>query len=502
MQGAVVSPMSVLPQWQTKTWRMTALVAILLMASASRILHISLDSFWIDEGFTWYLTTMQDPFVLLFKDVHPPLYFLMVDTWADFTGITELAFRYFSVLPSIISIALIYQVTCTLQTQHNIKGEWIPILASLMLALADTENYLARETRSYTWQVLWILLSMWGFLRWQMSSQYRWRWWGLWLISTIALVYTFYLAAMIGVVQGLYSLLFLRGRWRIFAIGTLILAALSLIPWLLLTIGDQTGNLSYAEWIRPNAFVLDDLRRRWFTHQWMLTIPLAFLGLWALIAKQANWRRYAPAFLVLMWFALPITLTFIANEFAPLYTPRRITMITPAVVLAIAFGLGRIRLPLRAVLIVVMVVYGVTELDFWRYKQPWRDLVADVAPYIQPDDLIIADSGGDDYAPVYHFMRALPDNAVCGLTTMRHLTPATYEGDLPALLDAYDTIWFFYWSQDTSAFSWMAQLGHERTGAYYPVWNPDVRLYRYDRLHDGATPPAPLTDTDVLRPVE
>lgn len=476
-----------------------ALVLILLLASATRILHISADSFWIDEGFTWYLTQMDDPFILLFEDVHPPLYFLMVRLWAMVTGVSELAFRYFSVLPSLVSIALIYQLGRTIEHHHG-RRTIAPVLVALMLALADAENYLAQETRSYTWQVLWILLSMLGFLRWQWGMKHARIWWLVWLMSTVALIYTFYLAAFIGVVQGLYSLIFLRGRQRIMAIATLMIAALTLIPWLALTLGQQADNLSYAEWIKPNDFVLDDLRRRWFTRQWALMIGLALVGLVVLRRPIDGWRRYALSFLVACWFVVPLVLTFIANEFAPLYTPRRVTMITPSVALAVGFGLVMWRLPLRAFLVVVVIVYGVVEVDFWQFKQPWRDLVLDVAPYVAPSDLILVELAGDDYAPVYHFGRILPGVEVRGLTTMRRLASATYEADLPALLDAHDSVWLFYWGQDESAMRWLEHLGHERIASYVPVFNPDVRIYRYER--DGDASPTLLQEGDVLRRID
>lgn len=475
---------------RTQSLPWVALVLILLLAATTRILYIDAQSLWIDEGFTYYLTQYHSPLQMLQKDVHPPLYFLLADLWVGLTGITELAMRYLSVLPSLISIAVVYQIAREIERQRHIdSGGGIPTLAALMMALADAENFLAQEMRSYTWHVLLTCLSMWGFLRWVRTRGRGWH--GLWFISTVALVYTFYLGAWIGVVQGLISLIFLRRRQRLIAVGTLVAAALTLVPWLLLTLGDQSGNLSYANWIKPNAYVLDDLRRRWFTDQWALMLMLAGLGLVVVIyggeRVRLRWRPLLPVALLTLWLVLPVVMTFALNEFAPLFTPRRITQITPAVALLVAFGLGNSRPPVRGLLVVAIVIYGVSCVDFWRDKQDWRSMAHLTAPLIKPDDLLMVELGGDDYAPVYHYTRALPDdNTITGLTTWRHLEPETYTDGLPALIASYDGIWFFYWSSDKGALDWLDWLDFRRTAAYRVDFNPDVTLYRYDRLPNTA----------------
>ncbi|MEL7434499.1 MAG: hypothetical protein AAFN11_11185, partial [Chloroflexota bacterium] len=93
-------------QWITYTW----LVAILLLAMFLRISTIDAQSLWIDEGFTWNLTQYSDMFAILRADVHPPLYFLLIDVWVDFAGTSVFAMRYFSLLPSLLSVAVVYRL--------------------------------------------------------------------------------------------------------------------------------------------------------------------------------------------------------------------------------------------------------------------------------------------------------------------------------------------------------------------------------------------------------
>ena len=516
--------------------RYSLLLLILLLAAVLRIYHIELLSLWIDEGFTWNLTQYHDPFLILRQDVHPPLYFVAIDAWVTLTGTSRLAMRYFSVLPGIMSIAVIYVLAHELQRQRGwSRRETIPMLAAFLLALADAEIFLAQEARSYTWHVLFACLSMWGFLRW--LRLHTWRWLILWGCSTVALIYTFYPGAFIGVVQGLYALLFLNtsgthprqrlrrffNQKRLIALTVLVASALLLLPWLLLTLPEQSGNLSYAEWIQRDAlaFWADDFSVRYLTQQWPLMLGLMLLGLVTLHYHRqtdyAGWsvRPLAPVMLLCLWLIVPLLLTFLINEVIPFYQPRRVSQIVPAIALLVAFGLGNLPRAGRVFLVLVIGVYSLTHVDFWRYKQPWQQMAQQTAPYIAPGTPVFFELGGDDYAPRYHYGQVLPHSddylfdpsrtlepGICeliGLTTWRHLERETYQAGLPPLLNSLNHLWLFYWSSDTGALTWLDEFGFERTATFTVDFNPDVALYRYDRLPDA--PLAAYTNGLRLRDV-
>ena len=148
--------------------RLVVLVFILLLAALLRTWNIGLQSFWIDEGFTANLVQSSNPLGILVRDVHPPLYFLLVSVWGQFVGLSEVALRYSSLLPSMLTVALIYQIARELQRLRGAQqGYVVPVLAALLLAIADLEIFLSQEFRSYTLQLLSISLSMLCFLRWQ-----------------------------------------------------------------------------------------------------------------------------------------------------------------------------------------------------------------------------------------------------------------------------------------------------------------------------------------------
>lgn len=321
----------------------------------------------------------------------------------------------------------------------------------------------------------------------------------IWLLSTIALIYTFYLAALAGVVQGLFSLVFLRGKQRLIALGTLCLAALTLLPWLLVSVGNQTERISYADWIRLSPFVITEFVTHFLGNQWVLHLGLLLLALGMIryIGEKISWhwRPFAPIALVFLWLCVPIVIMFGVNEVVPLYTTRRIAFIAAPIALLLAFGLGNFRPFARAFLLSVIVVYSVTSVDFYRPKQPWREMLAEVAPYIAPEALVLSELGAGDYEIVYHFDRYLPpEQATYGLATWRLLEPTTYEPRIGGLIDSHQTVWLFYWQSagsDQSTFHWLNALQFQRTAEFTFAFNPHIFFYRYDRL-----PQTPLAKYD------
>lgn len=474
-------------------------VLILLLAAIVRIVGIDSQSLWIDEGFTWNLSQYSDPLTILRLDVHPPLYFAAFTGWVQLAGTSVLAMRYFSLLPSVLSVAVVFQLAREIQKQRGEKGIIIPLIAAALMAVCEAETNLSQEARGYTWHVLFACLSMLGFLRWSRLGGLGTML--LWAFSLIALIYTFYLGAFVGVVQGAYALLFYRQPKKLAQIfGVLIACALTLIPWLLLTAGTQTDNISHGEVIRPDAYLfwLDDFRKGYFTGEWALTIGLFLLGL--IYIRNKRLSTHETAILLLLWFGLPLLLTLILNQYVPTYQPRRVSQIVPAIALLMAFGLGHIQGKVRYFLVAALVIYGAFATDFWRFKQPWRIMVEDTAPLIAPGTPLLVELGGDDYDVRYHYAEVMPntfdfildegqpeaqDTVIIGLTTWRHLRPDEYSGGMPAVLDSQNHWWLFYWSSDTGALDWLNNFGFTRTATITVDFNPDVYLYRYDRLPEN-----------------
>ncbi len=490
-----------------RTARLSVFVLIFLLAAAGRILNIDAESLWVDEGFSYWAIRHPDMLGLILRDVHPPLYFIGLRGWAGVAGITELALRYFSVLPSLLSVAVIYHVGRELARlrfpqQHNTPSHTlIPIFAMLLLALADMESYIAQETRMYTWHVLWAVCSMAFFLRWARLGTRRLL--ILWGVASLLLVYTHYIGVCLLAVQGLYALLFLRGRWRVQAVGMLAAVGLVFIPWLLVVVSGQTANIGTGFNVPSTLASLWNWRIEWFTGQWALMIGLAVLGLVVIHhdrPAQTPSRPYrvglhpiAPAFLMLMWLLIPVALTYILNFYTPILMDYRITQITPAVALLVAFGLGNFRPPMRSFLLVVIVVYGVTTYDTPRPRPPWRQVGMNAAEYAVSGDLAVAHvTPSGDWQVMYYYERFMPEGVErrslrqWQLEGVNIYAESPYETGFPALLAEHPHVWLMHWSSDVSAFAMLAESGHVQTAVMTEDWLGNaLNVYRFDRLPPG-----------------
>lgn len=476
------------------------IILILLLGAVARIHHIADQSLWVDEGYAYYHAHFPSLIETLARDTHPPLYFAMLRLWSEITGNSELALRWFSVLPSMLSLAVIYQLAREVMRQRksDIAQSIVPLLAMLMLSLADAENFLAQESRHYTWLVLLVMGSMWWFLRWQRNRQQRA--YIIWVGFTIAMVYTHYITAFIGISQGLYALIMLRGKQRLQAIGGLIISALALSPWLLLVGVRQLGN-NGANWSVPlSAAVIRDIQVKYFTEQWALIIGLMLLGCVTILYQdrdrfQLRWHRVTG--LLLLWVILPFVLTVLVNELLPFLQPRRLTQWTPVIALLVALGVSNIRQPIRGMMIGILILYGVVSVDFYRVKPDWRTVADLTARYAEPDDLVLTDISGGDYQMAYYLTRDMPDGRLLddgvryeSLKVQRDFYPETYHEWLPQVIDAQDTVWLMYWSDDSSARGWLDNLGFQQTAEFTYVHDGGVSgdilmyIFRFDRLPD------------------
>jgi hypothetical protein len=469
-----------------RRYKLPLMVVILLLAAAGRIINIDLESLWVDEGFSYWAIRHPDMFGLILRDVHPPIYFVLLRGWAEVAGITELALRYLSVLPGMLNVVVVYHIARELERLRGHRVETVvPILAALLLALADMEITIAQQVRMYTWHVLWAAVSTWAFLRWARTGQRGML--AAWVGTAVLLLYTHYIGVCTVIVQGIYALLFLRGRHRIMSLGGLAVIGLVFVPWLLVVVSGQTAHIGTG-FARPSTLeTLFDWRINWFTGQWALMMGLALLGLVTMVYSgervRVRWKPAGPAFYLLVWFVVPVLLTYILNFYVPILMDYRLTQITPAVALLIAFGLGNLRGVARGFLVAVIVVYGVTIYDTPVPRPPWREVGMNAARYAVPGDLALAHiTPSGDWQVLYYYERFMPEGVERRSLRQWQLEDgATYAEGLPALLAEHPNVWFMHWSSDTSGFAALDSTGHVQTALMTEDWlGNDLNVYRFD----------------------
>jgi mannosyltransferase len=483
-----------------------ALTLILLLAALLRIYNITQQSIWFDEAFAWNIVIQDAMYPRIAADTHPPLYYVLLRGWMTAAGDSPLALRYLSALIGLMTVALVYQVGRELvRGRDSMTWASVPALAALVIALSDAEIFLAQEARNYTLYTFFATLSMWAYLRW-LRKPSAWSAAG-WALSTAALAYTHYQGLFIPAIQGMHVLLFLRGRQRIHALGLLAAAGVIFLPWFLGVTVPQAQNaidnsLPYS--IATNWDTLLHLRNNYLGAQWPLMILLALAGIAALASRDGLPRResWGRALMVVMWFALPFCVLFFGNLFASLLTERKLLIIVPAVSLLIAFGLGGFDRRARALLVAVIVIGGLTSVDYYRVKEPWDRISAEAAAYAHPSDLALIEVGVGQYPMKYYWQRTMPDGVVIstfpvlGDFTMGQTDWYThYTALLPFLFDAQQsglddgeiaTAWLVFWSRERAAIERLEEAGYTRTMTVtYDHLGNDIDLYRYDILPPG-----------------
>lgn len=470
---------------------LAALVAVLLFAALLRIHGIDAQSIWADEGFTYLITQQADILPMLQGDVHPPLYFLGMKIWVSAAGVSEFALRLPSALASVVTVALVYLLGRDLVRWRagNPDESLVPLIAAFLMAVSDLEIDLSHEARMYTIHTALAVLCMLVYVRWS----HRPRTGYLWLLglSSILLIYVNYLGVWTPLVIGLHALIFLRGRQLIHLMGAMAASAVAMLPWLLSVGPDQIDNGAGAD--RADANTIDTLRvyrDNWLGQQWPLMFGLLALGTVVLdygARVRIQLKPYRVSALLLLWMIIPLALTVLANIWIPVLAAHRVSQITPAVCLLIAFGLSNLRHPAQGFLVAVIAVSALTSVDFYRIKGPWETYTGTITPFAQPDDLVLMEIGGGDTMLEYYFDRDLPEGT--RFVSMKRWREGTsddfYAGILP-LLEQYETVWLLHWSSETAIFEWLQRTGHDQTmhRVIHHIQDSRLDAYRFDRLPD------------------
>lgn len=488
----------------SKRYNLLILTLLILFGFFVRVLHVGDQSLWGDEAFT-YIVTKADFFVdALVGDVHPPLYFALLASWVQLAGDSEFSMRLLSVFAGTVNLALVYALTREiLRHRQQASQVIVPLLAVGLLALSDLEILVAQEARSYTVHLIWVQLSIFAYLRWLRTDARLWL--VTWSLSTTLIVYTHYIGVFTPLTVGLHVILFLRGRKLLTAIGALALSTVPFLPWLFgvmipYQIGKFAGDVVLAF---PSTWgTLWHFRMPFLGNQWALMLLLALFGLvilnkpsqgearFARTKNEVNWRvsPMQPTVLLVLWIVVPMVLAFVTNLQLPTLQPHRLTQMYPALVILIALGLANFQPRATLFMMAAIVLFGVTTVDTYRPKPPWREFGEAVAQYAQVDDAIVLDFTGGDYTMEYYLDHLLPNVPYESVWQWTQFQPDTYESGMLGYIYSYDSVWVASWSNNQDVFDKLHATGHVRTWSQAILPDDEFNwwLYRYDRLPEDA----------------
>ncbi len=370
-----------------------ALVIVLLLAFALRVHRLDRQSLWYDEAVTAYVAAQGIPELTRWTadDIQPPLYYYLVSGWTRLEGRGEWALRFPSVCFSLLTVGVLWSLARQLFGAGRV-GRISGLAAALLGAVFPLYVYFAQEARMYAQLTFLGALAGYALLR-ATGNERRgtkpgspalsWgsrpssaKWWLVFILVSVAALYTHYFAAFLLLAYGVCVILacirgFARADSRILAVQRLltwcgaVLAIVCLyLPWVPAMLTryrvDRSywqGTLKLGEAVRhvavsfaagaPEMMLEIDATRLlpWFG----LAFGLATASLlWQGVREtKAGGERGSAApsslwtlvYLLVCLFVPILTVLALASR-TPKFNARYLMMASPAYLLVLAGGLG------------------------------------------------------------------------------------------------------------------------------------------------------------------
>ena len=424
------------------TYQRLFLLVLILGTFAWRVTGLTYQSLWRDEVDAIYFALRDLPDTLaMFVDMaqNGALYFLSLRGWFYLAGASEFALRYVSVMASMVSIPLTWQVARRLlgntSRASTVGQSIIPLLAVLFLAFNPYQLWYAQEGKMYTLVIALTLFAHWCWLTGITQGGKR-----IWLAYLITVSICLYIHLLSIIIIPLHFCWFMiawpqsRWHWRGygFALAGLTLPYLPFVwwQWAMLTSTEKLTGFNFT----PLSEMLYTLL---INHSYGLLpvpplfrlLPIFFLGAVGLLfgagalaavrlpsqpkaspepdmaelavrssapPELAPWRRYL---LIVSWLLVPIATIYVLSLRQPVYTDRYIIWIAPAAMILLALGVqtlyqqgGRLALPLVAILLIYTL--GLWGQMGWQQKNQTikydlRSAIHYVAERRQPETLLV-----------------------------------------------------------------------------------------------------------------
>jgi hypothetical protein len=452
-----------------------ASTAILLVAFAARVIWLDRHPLWWDEGLNVYFAHQSLTDLVaetrITHDANPPLYRLTLGRWIDLVGSTAFTLRLLSVVMGVSTVALALTLGRWLLSQRA------ALLGALLVALAPMQVYYGREAKSYALATALAMVStyVWarklGYLGGSERSRGAIQWWGIYVISTAAVIGTHYYLGLLVFWQGLWVVgeclwAYVFGGREVFqnAVGQLLrwvlamtAVALLLTPWVLIvfdTTTEMVTGVSENEPLSLGGYLVEVGNAfgggpgEGGTVSLIAGLVLADLGLFGLLHIPSGRRR---AF-VLTWIAVPVAAAYALQLAFSFFSPRFLLHLGPPIYLLAAAGVLRLGQRVRAVgslalVAVILAAWGVSLCH--HYTQP--PVAPDIGRISRAEDprpalaqLRQLARPNDALAYVYiwqvgYIHAYYPQNEL--VFYRAHYTPGTVRQELKGIFDSHTRLW-------------------------------------------------------------
>ena len=199
-------------------WAMVAAALVLRLPYLDE--SIGYDELWSTRVRLAPWATLLDT---IWRDVHPPLYSLLLAGWVGVFGDSEVSIRIPPLLAGLAALPVLFSLA------RRFVPHATALLATFLLAVSPVHIWYSREARPYSVLLLLTLLTLLAYYRWRERPGDRRRMW-LYLMAALAASMTHYF--VVGLLGVLTLLAFIQARriWpRLMLVHIAVLSAVALV---------------------------------------------------------------------------------------------------------------------------------------------------------------------------------------------------------------------------------------------------------------------------------
>lgn len=386
-----------------------AIYCFVILAGALRVHNFSSASIWNDESFTLDIVhqNVSRIWAISTQDVNAPFYTLIVHFWCLLFGYSLPTVRFFSVLCSTLTTAVIYKAS----DKHF--GRLSAIISSTWFCFSNIHIYYSEEARCYALLSFLVALSFYQFLELLRTPSTKALIWYS-IFSLLALYTQFFVGLQIGI-QALI-LVFIHRRNKKFVLQFLfskvIIGGIFLV-WFLKTFVFGNKVKVDTSWIP--SISLYDIRLYWsdLANTEILFYVLASFYTIAMIGIIVVQRRKVSFSRDLLYVALvgilPFIIICLVSHFVISIFSLRYVMYT-SIALIVSFGSLFAYIPYRKTIALIILTYMLfimipeTRLGAFRSEE-WDKACAIEQPFVKDSTCFLISPYYQEYCYIYYNMR-------------------------------------------------------------------------------------------------